>query len=340
MKRVNARYITCFCALALLLMISMAANIIAGTVDISMGDIFSVLTGKTSDGVNSVNTNIILSIRLPRMIGAAILGGALSVSGYLLQTFFANPIAGPFVLGISSGAKLTVALAMIIFLERGMAVSSLTLIGASFAGSMISMVIILGLSGRMRKSSMLIVCGVMIGYICSAVTDLFVTFADESNIVNLHNWSLGSFSGISMRDVGSIGTVTFFALAASFFLSKQINAYRLGEAYAENMGVNIRLFRFLLILLSGLLSAAVTAFAGPVSFVGIAVPHLVKSLFKTSDARIIIPAAFMGGAVFCLFCDLLARMLFAPSELSISTVTSFFGAPVVIMIMLRRRKGE
>ena len=340
MKRVNARYITCFCALALLLMISMAANIIAGTVDISMGDIFSVLTGKTSDGVNSVNTNIILSIRLPRMIGAAILGGALSVSGYLLQTFFANPIAGPFVLGISSGAKLTVALAMIIFLERGMAVSSLTLIAASFAGSMISMVIILGLSGRMRKSSMLIVCGVMIGYICSAVTDLFVTFADESNIVNLHNWSLGSFSGISMRDVRSIAAVTFAALAASFFLSKQINAYRLGEAYAENMGVNIRLFRFLLILLSGLLSAAVTAFAGPVSFVGIAVPHLVKSLFKTSDARIIIPAAFMGGAVFCLFCDLLARMLFAPSELSISTVTSFFGAPVVIMIMLRRRKGE
>lgn len=340
MKRVNARYITCFCALALLLMISMAANIIAGTVDISMGDIFSALTGKTFDGVNSVNTNIILSIRLPRMIGAAILGGALSVSGYLLQTFFANPIAGPFVLGISSGAKLTVALAMIFFLERGMAISSLTLIGASFAGSMISMVIILGLSGRMRKSSMLIVCGVMIGYICSAVTDLFVTFADESNIVNLHNWSLGSFSGITMRDVGSIGAVTFAALAASFFLSKQINAYRLGEAYAENMGVNIRLFRFLLILLSGLLSAAVTAFAGPVSFVGIAVPHLVKSLFKTSDARIIIPAAFMGGAVFCLFCDLLARMLFAPAELSISTVTSFFGAPVVIMIMLRRRKGE
>lgn len=340
MNREKARYIVCFCSLAFLLIICMAMNILVGTVDISVGDIFSAVMGNDADCANKVSSNIILSIRLPRMIGAALLGGALSVSGYLLQTFFANPIAGPFVLGISSGAKLTVALAMIFFLERGMAVSSLTLIGASFVGSMISMVIILGLSGRMNKSSMLIVCGVMIGYICSAVTDLFVTFADESNIVNLHNWSLGSFSGISMRNVRSIAAVTVIALAASFFLSKQINAYRLGEAYAENMGVNIRLFRFLLILLSGLLSATVTAFAGPVSFVGIAVPHLVKSLFKTSDARIIIPASFMGGAVFCLFCDLLARMLFAPSELSISTVTSFFGAPVVIMIMLRRRKGE
>ena len=188
--------------------------------------------------------------------------------------------------------------------------------------------------------SVLVVCGVMISYICSAVTDLVVTFADDSNIVNLHNWSLGSFSGITWNNVSIMAIVTGVTLIWIFLLSKPLSAYQMGESYARNMGLNVQMFRILLVLLSSVLSACVTAFAGPVSFVGIAVPHLVKNLFGTAKPILMIPACFLGGATFCLFCDLLARTMFAPTELSISTVTAVFGAPVVIYIMIHRKKEK
>lgn len=279
-----------------------------------------------------------LEIRLPRALAAAILGGGLALSGYLLQTFFHNPIAGPFILGISSGAKLVVALVMVYLLERAMQASSLLLIAAAFAGAMISMGFVLLMSKVLSHMATLIVSGVMIGYICTAITDFVVTFADDSDIVNLHNWSQGSFSGISWDNVAVMTVVIFLTSACVFLMSKSISAYQLGEAYAQNMGVNVRLFRVLLILLSSLLSACVTAFAGPISFVGIAVPHLVKSALKTAKPLLVIPGCFLGGAVFCLFCDLIARTVFSPTELSISSVTAIFGAPVVIYIMIRRRR--
>ncbi|MDE5565329.1 MAG: iron ABC transporter permease, partial [Oscillospiraceae bacterium] len=198
------------------------------------------------------------------------------------------------------------------------------------------------LSGKVRSMSLLVVSGVMLGYICSAVTELVVTFADEANIVNLHNWSQGSFSGTDWDDVRLIALLTATGMALTFCLSKPLSAYQLGEAYAENMGVNLRKFRAALILLSSVLSACVTAFAGPVSFVGVAVPHLMKCLFGTAKPLILLPAAFLGGGTFCLACDLLARTVFAPTELSISTVTAIFGAPIVIWIMLHRstRRGD
>jgi iron complex transport system permease protein len=283
---------------------------------------------------------IIWGIRLPRVLAAAILGGALSVSGFLLQTFFANPIAGPFVLGISSGAKLAVSLVMIFLLSRGGTAGSMALIAGAFAGSMLSMGFILLLSRRVKQMSMLVVGGVMIGHICSAVTDFLVTFADDSNIVNLHNWSMGSFSGTSWDSVGVMSWVVFLSLGLAFLLSKPIGAYQMGEVYAQNMGVNVKRFRVELILLSSILSACVTAFAGPVSFVGIAVPHLIKSLFRTAKPIVMIPACFLGGAVFCLGCDLIARTVFAPTELNISSVTAVFGAPVVIYLMASRKSGR
>ena len=267
-----------------------------------------------------------------------ILGGALSVSGFLLQTFFNNPIAGPFTLGISSGAKLVVALLMIFFLSRSVSMGSGAMITAAFLGSLLSMGFVLLVARKVHNMSMLVICGVMIGYICSAITDFVVTFADDSNIVNLHNWSLGSFSGMSWENVKVMAAVVFLSMIFVFLLSKPISAYQLGENYARNMGVNIMLFRILLILLSSILSACVTAFAGPISFVGIAVPHIVKSLLKTAQPILVIPACYLGGAVFCLFCDLIARTLFAPTELSISSVTAVFGAPVVIYIMIRRKR--
>ena len=251
-----------------------------------------------------------------------------------------NPIASPFTLGISSGAKLVVALIMVASLGYTWSVSSWVMILAAFVGAMICMGFVILMSRVMDNMSMLIVSGVMIGYICSAITDFVVTFADDANIVNLHNWSKGSFSGITWENVVLMTIVTGITTVGIFLLSKPISAYQMGESYAKNMGLNVQMFRVVLVMLSSVLSACVTAFAGPVSFVGIAVPHLVKSLFQTAKPILMIPACFLGGASFCLFCDLLARTLFAPTELSISTVTAVFGAPVVIYIMIHRKKEK
>lgn len=334
-KKAHIRYMISFVILAILLLILFFWNINAGSVHLSVKEIFDIIVKKTGE---QTAYNIVWQIRLPRILAAILLGGALSVSGFLLQTFFGNPIAGPFVLGISSGAKLVVSLVMIFMLSRGMASGSAVMILAAFAGAMISMGFILLVSRKVKRMSMLVICGVMIGYICSAITDFVVTFADDSNIVNLHNWSMGSFSGTTWGNVQVCAVVVLIALALSFLMSKPISAYQLGENYAQNMGVNIKAFRVCLILLSSILSATVTAYAGPISFVGIAVPHLVKSLMKTAKPILIIPGCFLGGAVFCLFCDLIARTVFAPTELSISSVTAVFGAPIVIYMMVRKQR--
>ena len=334
-KKLHLRYWIAFGFLALLLMSFIVWNINSGSIEISVREIMEILfLGKGEDTA----LNIIWEIRLPRILAAIILGGALSVSGFLLQTFFGNPIASPFVLGISSGAKLVVSLVMIFLLGKSMVASSAVLILAAFVGSMISMGFVLLVAKKVKQMSALIISGIMIGYICSAVTDFVITFADDSNIVNLHNWSMGSFSGMNWENVRMMAVVTAVTVLMVFLMSKPISAYQLGEGYAQNMGVNIKLFRVALILLSSILSACVTAFAGPISFVGIAVPHLVKSLLKTARPLLVIPACFLGGAVFCLFCDLIARTAFAPTELSISSVTAVFGAPVVIYIMIRRKR--
>ena len=312
-------------------------NINSGSVSISVGEIVRILFRRKGD---PTQMNIVWKIRLPRILMAAILGGGLSLSGFLLQTFFGNPIAGPFVLGISSGAKMVVALVMIYFLGKLGAVSSWALIIAAFIGSLLSVGFILLLSRRLKHMAVLLVAGIMIGYICSAVTDFIITFAEDADIINLHGWSLGSFSGMSWGNVATAAIITIGAGFVVFMLSKPIGAYQLGEAYAQSMGVNIPVFRVLLILLSSVLSACVTAFAGPISFVGIAVPHLVKRFLNTSKPILVIPAVFLGGAVFCMGCDLIARTLFAPSELNISTVTSVFGAPVVIAMMLKRQREK
>ena len=335
MKNRRARCQLAFLLLLFLLVILAALSVSMGSVSLSFQDIQAILSGADRE---STAFHILWDIRLPRLLAAALLGGALSASGFLLQTFFANPIAGPFVLGISSGAKLVVALVMILFLGKGLFMGSAAMILAAFAGSMISMGFVLVIARRVRQMSVLVVCGVMISYICSAITDFVVTFADDSNIVNLHNWSMGSFSGTTWDQVRVMTVIPVFVL--SFCMAKPISAYQLGEEYARSLGVNVKRFRAELILLSSILSACVTAFAGPVSFVGIAVPQLVKRLFGTAKPIVVIPGCFLGGAVFCLFSDLIARTMFAPTELSISSVTAVFGAPVVIWMMIRRKGAQ
>ena len=334
-KKKTLRYIIAFTVLVLGICVFFVLNVCIGSVKISLKDVYDAIFMHSDN--ETVNT-IILNIRLPRTVAVFILGGALALSGYLLQTFFHNPIAGPFVLGISSGAKMCVALAMVFLLSKSLKASSFTLILAAFIGALICMGFVLLMTGKIDSMAMLIVCGVMIGYICSAITELVVTFASDADIVNLHNWSRGSFSGMTWDNVKVMATVIIISFILVFLLSKPLDAYNLGESFAKGMGVNVKALRAFIVLLSSLLSACIVAFAGPISFVGIAAPHLIKKLFNSSKPILLIPASFLGGSLFCLFCDLLARNLFAPTELNISTVTAIFGAPVVIFILLNKKE--
>ncbi len=330
------RYQTVFIFLVILFFIAIVMNVNTGSVNITPVEILKIIFLRAEEG--SVASNIIWKIRLPRLLGAAVLGGALSVSGFMLQTFFRNPIASPFVLGISSGAKMFVGFVMLIMLQYVQTVSLTTMVLASFVGSLLSMGFVLIFAKKVDNMSMLLVVGIMIGYICSAITDFFVTFAKETDVANLTYWSMGSFSGMNWESLKVASLVIFPSFAATFLLSKPIGAYQLGEGYAKSLGINIKFLRVMLILLSSILSACVTAFAGPISFVGIAVPHISKLMLKTSKPLIIIPASFLCGAVFCMFCDLIARTAFSPVELAIGTVTAIFGAPVVIWLMVSKQR--
>ena len=332
-KRIVFSYLLLLCLAAALVCL----GILAGSASIPLRDLLKILSGHGGDDTAAL---ILLKIRLPRTLAALLLGGALALAGYLLQTFFHNPIAGPFVLGISSGARLMVA-ASLIAAARGLIVlNSALLAAAAFLGALIAMSAVLLMSAKIRSMSLLIVGGVMIGYIASAVTDILVNFADDADIVNLRGWSIGSFSGMKKESLVVCAWIVLAASLAVFLLSKPIGAYQLGEGYAREMGVNIRATRAAMILLSSLLAGCVAAFAGPVSFVGIAVPFLVKRLLGTVRPIAMIPACFLGGGVFCILSDILARTVVSPGELGISTVTAVLGAPVVLFIMLGRRRRD
>lgn len=314
------------CALA-------ATNLCVGSLALAPQELASALFGPAA---SSAASQVVWDIRLPRLIAAGLLGGALALAGVLLQTFFNNPLAGPFVLGISSGAKLVVALLMVVMLGHAGVMTSWMSVLAAMLGSLAVTACVLLVSQRIRTASGLIVAGVMIGYLCGAATDFVVTFASDASIVNLRNWSMGSFSGTSWEDVRTIAVVVCTVSAGVFLLSKPLGAYALGEAYALSVGVDVAAFRKVLIVLSSVLSACVTAFAGPISFVGIAVPHVVRRMLGTSRPIVVIPAAFLGGASFCLLSDLIARTAFSPVEMSVSAVTAVLGAPVVIAMLLGR----
>ena len=352
----TGRFLAVSGLMAVLLLAGLILNINMGSVPIPLHEVAGTLwdgmryaaadlfTGGAYRGLlehtihGSTESQILFLIRLPRVLLAAVLGGALSVSGYLLQVFFRNPIAGPFELGISSGAKMVVGVTLIFLAEHLGHIGSLTLIAAAFFGSLLITGVVLLFSQKVNNMSMLLVIGIMVGYVCSAVTDFCVTFADDHDIVNLTNWSMGSFSGAAWGQVKAAAAICLLGLLAACLLSKPMGAYALGEGYAKSMGMNVKLFRLLLILLSSVLSACVTALAGPISFVGIAVPHITRTLMKLSRPMYMLPATFLCGAVFCVFCDLIARTVLAPTELKIGTVTAVFGAPVVIFMMVKRRQ--
>lgn len=339
-----------------LLILGLVMNVNIGSVHIALQEIFRLISQAVRYGIanlftggsycealqkvinSSTESQILFSIRIPRMLLATILGGCLSLSGYLLQVFFRNPIAGPFVLGISSGAKMIVALTLIVLANFESSISTLSLTLSAFIGSLIVTGIVLLFSQKLNNMSMLLIIGIMVSYICGAITDFLITLANDNDIVNLTNWSMGSFSGANWKQVTTSALICLIGVVTAALISKPMGAYALGEGYARSMGINIKLFRLLLILISSLLSATVTAFAGPISFVGIAVPHIARTLMKTSKPSYMIPATFFCGAVFCVFCDLIARTVLAPTELKIGTVTAAFGAPIVIYMMIRRKR--
>ncbi len=326
-----------FVILVVLVIFSFLINLCMGNVQMDLKTITQILITGAGD---EKSKNIIMDIRLPRAIMTLVLGGALAVSGFLLQTYFSNPIAGPYILGISSGAKMTVALFLIFVVGTTGRSSSGLLIIAAFVGSIIATGFIILISRSVKNMASLLAAGIMIGYICSAVTDFLIAFADDSDIVNLHSWSQGSFSGSNMN--GAFYSIIIVGISMIFvmILSKSLDAFRLGENYARSVGVNIRLCRVVIILLSSILSACVTAFAGPVSFIGIAVPFLMRESLKSSKPIVLIPASFLSGSIFCLISDLIARRIFAPTELNISAVTSLFGAPIVIFMIIRRHRNH
>lgn len=325
-----------FLILFILVITGFIVNICIGSVRVSLSDLRDAFTS----GGDIKTRNIIMNIRLPRTIMTFFLGGGLAVAGFLLQTYFSNPIAGPYILGISSGAKMVVAIVLIFIVGSTGDSSTLLLIMAAFAGALLSTFFIILISSKITNMAALLAAGIMIGYIASAITDFLITFADDADIVNLHGWSQGSFSGSDMNGALWSAAVVTAVFAAVMLLSKDLDALRLGETYAESVGVNIRLSRILIIVLSSLLSATVTAFAGPVSFIGIAVPFLMREALMSSKPIILIPASFLSGAVFCMYSDLIARTVFAPVEVNISAVTSLFGAPIVIYMIAGRKKQE
>ena len=329
----HRRCLVVYIVLITMVILAFIINICIGNVRISLNEVLRILFFGAEDVKNQ---NIIMNIRLPRTILTFFLGGALATSGFLLQTYFANPIAGPYILGISSGAKMVVALTLIVFAGKGGSSSSFVLVVAAFAGSLIATGFIIMVARVVKNMAALLAAGIMIGYICSAVTDFLIAFADDSDIVNLHGWSQGSFSGADMGAAMISAVIVGVSFCLVLLLSRALDAFRLGETYAKSVGIDVRLCRVCIILLSSVLSACVTAFAGPVSFIGIAVPFLMRELMKSSKPVLLIPASFLGGSIFCMFSDLLARLLFAPTELNISAVTSLFGAPIVIYMITRR----
>lgn len=338
MSRNAIRWTICYALLIAAVAVALVLNVRIGSVKIGLTDILRVLLGGRAE--DETIYTILVNIRMPRTIAALVLGGALGVSGYLIQTFFRNPIASPYVLGISSGAKLSMSFALVVMAQAGINFTVWGMVAASFVGSMIATALVILCAKRVRSMSMLLVVGIMIGYICTAATDFVLTFAKESDIVGLYGWNRGSFSGTTWDDVAFMSGIVGAACVIALLLSKPVGAYLLGEEYARSIGVRVTATRVAIILLTAILSAAVTAFAGPISFVGIAVPHLTGRMFRSSKPLVIIPASFLFGAVFCTLCDLAARTVFSPTEMAISTVTAIVGAPVVIWMLLSRKRGQ
>ena len=331
--------------LGLSIIVFFILNLLLGSVEIPMGDIFAILF--RGENGNIIWTNIIMKSRLPQALTAMMGGAGLGVSGLLMQTVFRNPLAGPSVLGISSGASLGVACVVLLSGSiGGVTLSKLGVIGevtitlSAIIGSLLIMALIAMVSQKVRGNVTLLIMGVMIGYIANAIIGVLKFFSAEEDIRAYVIWGLGSFSRVSGGQTYVFVILMLILLPSAFFLIKTLNLLLLGDSYARNLGLNIKRARMLVIGCSGVLVAVVTAYCGPVIFLGLAVPHICRGLFHTSNHATILPATLLGGASLALLCNIIARLPGFEGALPVNSVTALVGAPVVMWVLFNRRKNE
>ena len=335
-----SKFIVLLAAIAVLLVL----NLLLGTVRIPVGEILTILMGGDAA---EIPTNIILQSRLPQALTAITAGAGLAVSGLQMQTVFRNPLAGPSVLGISNGAALGVAFVVLLSGQLGgVALSRLGYLGdaamsvSAVVGALAVLMLILWVSQRVKGNVTLLIIGVMIGYLANAIIGVLKFLSPEEDVKAFVVWGLGSFSRVSGNEMLLFITLMAVLLPLACLLVKPMNLLLLGDRYAANLGLNIRSSRMLVIVSSGILVAIVTAYCGPIMFIGLAVPHLARALFRTSDHRVLMPATMFCGAALALLCNLIARMPGFEGALPVNSVTALVGAPVIAAVLFRRRKDD
>ena len=339
----RVKWIMGFVLLTALILVFFLMNIGFGSVSIPFEDILNVLIGEEAS--RSAYSSIILKSRLPQTITAVLAGAGLAVGGQQMQTLFRNPLAGPSILGISSGAGLGVAL-VVLFAGNvlGITISGyglfghMTVVGAAFLGAFFILMLIVFFAQALRDNTILLIVGIMIGYAASAILGVMKFYSPKEDVHAYVIWGLGSFANVTWEHLLILIPVIIIGLLISLLLIKPLNVLVLGENYAENLGVNIRRTRLSILFCTGLLTAAITAFCGPIAFLGLAVPHLTKGLFRTSDQKVLMPAVILAGAILALFCNLIARLPGFEGALPINVVTGLIGAPIVISVIIKRRK--
>ena len=333
------RYVTILILSTALLFL---ANILFGSVSIPADAVINILLGNESEKASW--NYIVVESRLPQAITALLSGMALSVSGLMLQTAFRNPLADPSIFGISSGAGLGAAFVMLLF-GGTMTAGQVSFSGyaavffGAFLGAMAVMAVVFAFSLLVRNSAMLLIVGIMIGYIASSAISLLNFFATEEGVKSYLVWGLGSFGGVSMRQLPLFTTVTILSLLSSLLLIKPLNIIQLGRSYAENLGIRTHVVRNCLLVITGLLTAVVTSFCGPVSFIGLAVPHLSRMMIRTSHHGILMPVTMLTGSVVALFCNLISTLPSSAGLIPLKAITPVLGAPVVIFVIMRKMRG-
>lgn len=332
-----------FLCLVLVLLMLFLANISLGSVYIPFSVIVKWIVGV--DVHNEVWNNILFKSRFPQTLTALFAGAGLAVGGLQMQTLFRNPLAGPSILGISSGAGLGVAIVVLLFgAIQGVSIrnigflGSLTITVSAFIGSLLVLLMVLFLARKLKNNAMLLIVGIMVGYASSAIVGLLQFISAKEDIQAFVIWELGSFNNISWDKQFIFIPIVLIGLLGSLFLIKPLNVLLLGENYASNLGLNIKKSRLSILMITGLLTATVTAFCGPVAFLGLAVPHLSKGIFKTADHSVLVPAVMLFGGVLALFCNVIARLPGFDGAIPINAVTSLIGAPIVISVILKRRR--
>jgi len=335
-KIINKKVHIIFGILIILFVAILFMSIVQGSVKIPLDEVINSIMSKGLK--DSAFDSIIWKIRLPRVLGAIICGASLAIAGILLQVLFKNPLVDSYILGISSGASLATALFILGGIKFGLEIlGTYTQIGIAFMGAILVMGLVLLISRKIQNSVSLLVIGLMMGYIASAITSGLVAFAEKEALHGYVVWTMGSYASMSWEKISILYLILIPLCISIMAISKPLNALLLGENYAKSMGVNIKRIRGIIIVVSSLLTAMVTAFTGPISFIGLAVPHISRLVFKTSNNKILIPGTLLIGAMISMFCDMIARTLVSPAELPLSSVTSVIGAPIVIYLILKRR---